>query len=85
MGIGQVLTMPIFFASNAIYPLSLMPDWLRAVSHFNPLTYEVDALRSLMLTGGTSEYGLTVDFTVLIAATAGLIAIAASMYRRMGY
>ena len=42
MGIGQVLTMPIFFASNAIYPLSLMPDWLRAVSHLNPLTYEVD-------------------------------------------
>ena len=32
MGIGQVLTMPIFFASNAIYPLSLMPAWLRAVS-----------------------------------------------------
>ena len=31
MGIGQVLTMPIFFASNAIYPLSLMPAWLRAV------------------------------------------------------
>ena len=25
MGIGQVLTMPLFFASNAIYPLELMP------------------------------------------------------------
>ena len=32
MGIGQVLTMPLFFASNAIYPLSLMPAWLRAVA-----------------------------------------------------
>jgi ABC-2 type transport system permease protein len=29
MGIGQVLTMPIFFASNAIYPLALMPRWLQ--------------------------------------------------------
>jgi ABC-2 type transport system permease protein len=29
MGIGQVLTMPLFFASNAIYPLALMPPWLR--------------------------------------------------------
>jgi ABC-2 type transport system permease protein len=47
MGIGQVLT--IFFASNAIYPLSLMPVWLNAISHMNPLTYEVDALRALML------------------------------------
>ena len=85
MGIGQVLTMPIFFASNAIYPLSLMPDWLRAVSHANPLTYEVDALRALMLTNGTSDYGLLLDFAVLLAVTAALTAIAARMYGRMGY
>jgi ABC-2 type transport system permease protein len=85
MGIGQVLTMPIFFASNAIYPLSLMPTWLRAVSHANPLTYEVDALRALMLTNGTSDYGLPLDFSVLLAATAVLTAIAARMYGRMGY
>ena len=85
MGIGQVLTMPIFFASNAIYPLSLMPPWLRAVSHVNPLTYEVDALRALMLANGTSDYGLPLDFGVLLAATAVLTAIAARMYGRMGY
>ena len=85
MGIGQVLTMPIFFASNAIYPLSLMPEWLRAVSHANPLTYEVDALRALMLTNGMSDYGLLLDFGVLLAATAVLTAIAARMYGRMGY
>jgi ABC-2 type transport system permease protein len=85
MGIGQVLTMPIFFASNAIYPLSLMPGWLRAVSHLNPLTYEVDILRSLMLTQGTSEYGLLLNFGVLLAVTAVLTSIAAKMYGRMGY
>ena len=32
MGIGQVLTMPLFFASNAIYPISLMPRWLRVLA-----------------------------------------------------
>lgn len=85
MGIGQVLTMPIFFASNAIYPLSLMPAWLRAVSHVNPLTYEVDALRALMLANGTSEFGLLLDFSVLLAAGAVLTAIAARMYGRMGF
>ena len=85
MGIGQVLTMPIFFASNAIYPLSLMPPWLNAVSHVNPLTYEVDALRSLMLVQATSDYGLPLDFGVLAAVTVALIAIAARMYGRMGY
>ena len=29
MGIGQLLTMPLFFASSAIYPVALMPDWLQ--------------------------------------------------------
>jgi hypothetical protein len=33
MGIGQCLTMPIFFASNAIYPIAIMPDWLRAIAN----------------------------------------------------
>jgi ABC-2 type transport system permease protein len=38
LGIGQVLTMPIFFASNAIYPIHLMPRWLHIISRLNPLT-----------------------------------------------
>src|SRR5450830_1707616 len=42
MGIGQLLTMPLFFASNAIYPLDMMPGWLQAVARLNPLTYLVD-------------------------------------------
>jgi ABC-2 type transport system permease protein len=83
MGIGQVLTMPIFFASNAIYPLSLMPSWLRAASHLNPLTYQVDILRTLMLANGSSQYGLITDFAILLATTAILVAIAAKMYPRM--
>jgi ABC-2 type transport system permease protein len=38
MGIGQVLTMPLFFASNAIYPIDIMPPWLRVAARLNPLT-----------------------------------------------
>lgn len=83
MGIGQVLTMPIFFASNAIYPIDIMPSWLKAVSLANPLTYQVDALRALMLTGGASRYGLGVDCLALAAVTAVLIAIAARIYPRL--
>jgi ABC-2 type transport system permease protein len=83
MGIGQVLTMPIFFASNAIYPLSLMPDWLRIVSRVNPLTYKVDALRALMLPGGTSAFGLGVDVSVLVGTLVALVWTAARLYPRM--
>src|ERR1700693_908108 len=80
MGIGQVLTMPLFFASNAIYPLSLMPSWLRVVSKVNPLTYQVDALRALMIAGGGSSFGLRVDFLMLFVALTILVAIATKLY-----
>jgi ABC-2 type transport system permease protein len=83
MGIGQVLTMPIFFASNAIYPIDLMPPWLRALASANPLTYEVDGLRATMLAGGTSKYGIGVDFAVLVVITAVLVMVAARMYPRL--
>ena len=83
MGIGQVLTMPLFFASNAIYPISLMPGWLKVISHLNPLTYEVDALRALMLTGGTSVFGLGPDMGILLMVTALLVAIGGWLYPRI--
>ena len=83
MGIGQVMTMPIFFASTAIYPISLMPHWLQVIASLNPLTYEVDALRALMLAGGTSLYGLGLDAGVLAATLAVLVVIAARLYPRM--
>jgi ABC-2 type transport system permease protein len=83
MGIGQIMTMPLFFASNAIYPLTLMPHWLQVVARLNPLSYQVDALRALMLAGGTSAFGLGLDFLVLSAATAVLIWIAALLYPRV--
>ena len=84
LGIGQVLTMPIFFASNAIYPIRLMPRWLQIVSRLNPLTYEVDALRGLMLPTTVSRIGIPTDCAVLVASFVALVAIAARLYPRMG-
>jgi ABC-2 type transport system permease protein len=83
MGIGQVLTMPLFFASNSIYPISIMPTWLQVIAKVNPLSYEVDALRAMMLAGGTSTFGLGVDFAVLIISTGVLIAIGSFLYPRV--
>ncbi|MDA8162515.1 MAG: ABC transporter permease [Desulfobacteraceae bacterium] len=81
MGVGQVLTMPLFFASNAIYPVAMMPHWLQRISHLNPLTYQVDGLRSLMLTGSIAgSLGLWLDLAVLLAALTGLVMISAWLY-----
>jgi ABC-2 type transport system permease protein len=80
MGIGQVITMPMFFASNAIYPIALMPAWLAAIARINPLTYEVDALRALMLRGGVSAYGLGLDLVVLLGFATILVIIGGRLY-----
>ncbi len=85
MGIGQVLTMPLFFASNALYPIELMPKWIQAISMVNPLTYQVDALRYLMITGEITHFGLLTDFAVCFAAFAALVAIAVPIYPKILY
>ena len=77
MGVGQVLTMPLFFASNAIYPTAIMPAWLKTISHLNPLTYVVDALRTFMLAGSTSDLGLGRDYAVILLTTTILVFIGA--------
>ncbi|MFZ2628912.1 MAG: ABC transporter permease [Rugosibacter sp.] len=80
MGIGQLLTMPMFFASNAIYPLDMMPRWLRVIAQINPLTYLIDALRGLMITGGESVHGYGVDFSVMFAVFTVLLFVAVRLY-----
>jgi ABC-2 type transport system permease protein len=57
-----------------------MPGWLQVISHANPLTYQVDALRALMLSGGVSSYGVGTDLGILAAATAVLIAVGSKLY-----
>ena len=80
MGIGQAITMPLFFGSNALYPVALMPGWLRVISRANPLSYEVDALRGLLL--GTPSH-LPLDYLVLTVAAAGGVAVASALLPRL--
>ncbi|QMU68892.1 ABC transporter permease [Streptacidiphilus sp. P02-A3a] len=80
MGIGQAITMPLFFSSSALYPVSVMPGWLQAISKCNPLSYQVDALRGLLL--GVPSHLLT-DFTVLVVAALLGILAASSLLGRL--
>ncbi len=80
MGIGQLLTMPLFFASNAIYPLAMMPTALQTVAAWNPMSYMVDATRTLMLPGYPGAYGLPLDFAVLLGCVAVLTLIGGRCY-----
>jgi ABC-2 type transport system permease protein len=80
MGIGQMITMPLFFASSALYPVSIMPGWLRVLSRINPLSYEVDALRGLLI---HTHANLALDFGVLALAVVAGVATASSLVGRL--
>jgi ABC-2 type transport system permease protein len=80
MGIGQMMTMPLFFASNALYPVKIMPGWLQALSKVNPLSYEVDGLRGVLVRAPSH---LPLDFAVLVFAVTVGIVTAASLVSRL--
>ncbi len=84
MGIGQLMTMPLFFASNAIYPMAIMPAWVKAVALVNPLTYLVDALRGLII-GSESLHPLAFNFGVLALIFLALLSVAARLYPSLAH
>jgi ABC-2 type transport system permease protein len=82
MGIGQAITMPLFFASNALYPVDIMPPWLHWLSAINPLSYEVNALRALLIgTPGNTWLDIAV---LLVAATLGVVTASTLLRRLVG-
>jgi len=81
MGIGQLVMMPLFFASSALYPLAIMPQWLRVVAHANPLSYEVHGMRQLLL-GISAGGALWLDFVVAFGFLAATALTAAKTYPR---
>jgi ABC-2 type transport system permease protein len=83
MGFGQLMTMPLFFASSAIYPIALMPTWLQALALVNPLTYMVGAIRALMISPDLDMTALAIDFGVLTLFVVALLVIASRLYPRV--
>jgi ABC-2 type transport system permease protein len=79
MGIGQLVIMPLFFASSALYPLSILPGWLHVLARINPLTYEVQGLRQ-MLVGVGAAGELWLDFLVVAGFLAAMLAAATRAY-----
>lgn len=59
-----LLNLPLLFLSNALYPLSTMPTWMRLVAYLNPTTYVVDGLRQTLFASG--ELPLILSLAVLI-------------------
>jgi ABC-2 type transport system permease protein len=61
----NLINLPLLFASNALFPYSIMPPWLQTVVQLNPVSYANDGVRQ-MLIGATGMNSLVMDFGVLI-------------------
>jgi ABC-2 type transport system permease protein len=62
MAIVNLLNLPLMFTSNALFPTTTMPEWLRAISNINPITYATDAIRQLLIFETLNANQLMLDF-----------------------
>ena len=68
IALANLLNLPLMFASNALFPIRQMPDWLQSLASLNPISYSTDAIRKFVLhsQAGLDLAQLVVDFRFLI-------------------
>jgi len=76
--IMNFVIMPIFFLSGALFPYTNLPLALDIITHIDPLSYSVDALRGALI--GVSHFGLTFDIAILVITTAIILAIGSYLF-----
>lgn len=81
MGINQAITFPLFFSSSALYPIEMMPPILREFSLFNPMSYMVDAVRALTISGNLTN--LPIDLVAIALFDAIMFAVASVSFKRI--
>jgi len=62
--IVQLIIFPLIFLSGIFFPVNNVPAWLEAISKVNPLTYGVDAIRQLFLSGNMGQNSYVIGVTV---------------------
>ncbi len=80
-GINNLLVMPLFFLSSALYPLNHVPTALRIISTYNPVSYMVDALRYLL--SGQTDFGLQKDLIVMAITFVACLYFAVNRFNRI--
>lgn len=80
MAVVNLLNLPLMFASNALFPIKQMPDWLQTIARLNPITYATDATRAFILHSDrylfdTSTLILDFQMLTLFAASSTLLCV----------
>ncbi|MDD1691225.1 MAG: ABC transporter permease [Methanoregula sp.] len=81
-GVMTLLTMPIFFASNALYPIDTFPEALRIISAYNPMTMLINGIRYFAIGPDFYALGKHYEFTQadILLSFLGLIIFSAIMF-----
>jgi ABC-2 type transport system permease protein len=80
-GINNLIILPLFFLSSALYPLSQVPTALKVISTLNPVTYMVDALRYLLV--NQTHFGISIDLAVISVTLVGCLLFAVNRFERV--
>lgn len=80
-GINNLLIMPMFFLSSALYPLDNIPPFLKVLTIINPVTYMVDALRGLL--SNQAHFSLVTDMSVITITLAVAVIFAVNRFNRI--
>jgi ABC-2 type transport system permease protein len=88
MRLTQMIVMPMFFISGALFPVTNLPAWLAVLNRLDPITYAVDPMRKLVLghldvhVPGVTWFGwhVPVALEVLMIAALGLIMLAIAVW-----
>lgn len=80
-GMIFLFNLPLLFASNALYPLDVLPDWMRVIVLINPATYFIDAVRALAF-GTAATLPLWLSGLILIGFAAVSMMFALTLFQR---
>ncbi len=77
----NLVNMPLFFLSGALFPLTTAPFWIQWIAYINPLSYGVDGLRAAFT--NVSLYPIGVDAIVIAGITVLFMSIGSWLFSRM--
>ncbi|MDR3558189.1 MAG: ABC transporter permease, partial [Candidatus Pacebacteria bacterium] len=77
----NLVNMPLFFLSGALFPLTTAPAFIRWIAFFNPLSYGVDGLRGAFT--GVSQYNIGIDALVVGCVIVLFVALGAWLFNKV--
>ncbi|ADI74062.1 ABC-2 type transporter [Methanohalobium evestigatum Z-7303] len=77
----NLVIIPIFFLSGALFPINNLPSTVTTIAKLNPLSYGVDGLRGTMI--GSSDFGIATDVGILLVVTFVLLIISSYLFERL--